>query len=94
MAKRTKTQKTTTEGKTPSFSEAVGEVEDILTRLEQDEVDIDKLGEEVRRAVELIHLCRQKLEKTDGEVRQMITGLQEDARQGDAGEGSTEDESD
>lgn len=82
MAKRTKTQ-----GKIPSFNEAVSEVEEILVRLEQDDVDIDKLGQEVGRAVELIQLCRDKLTKTDGEVRQMITGLQEGAKPGEVVEG-------
>ncbi len=59
-----------------SFGEAVAEVEEILCGLEEDTVDIDKLGEEVRRAVELIQVCRGKLEKTDEEVRQLVSGLQ------------------
>ena len=59
-----------------SFGEAVTEVEDILAGLEDDNIDIDKLGEEVRRAVELIQVCRGKLEKTDAEVRQLVEGLQ------------------
>ena len=59
-----------------SFGEAVTEVEEILSGLEDDNVDIDKLGEEVRRAVELIQVCRDKLEKTDTEVRQLVKGLQ------------------
>lgn len=59
-----------------SFGDAVAEVEDILSGLEQDNVDIDKLGEEVRRAVELIQVCRGKLEKTDAEVKQLVEGLQ------------------
>jgi len=59
-----------------SFGEAVTEVEEILSGLEDDNVDIDKLGEEVRRAVELIQVCRGKLEKTDAEVRQLVQGLQ------------------
>ncbi len=59
-----------------SFGEAVTEVEDILAGLEDDNIDIDKLGEEVRRAVELIQVCRGKLEKTDNEVKQLVAGLQ------------------
>jgi exodeoxyribonuclease VII small subunit len=60
-----------------SFGEAVREVEQILADLEQDEVDIDRLSEEVRRAVELIQVCREKLEKTDTEVRELVAGLQQ-----------------
>lgn len=68
-----------------SFGEAVTEVEDILSGLEDDNVDIDKLGEEVKRAVELIQLCRGKLEKTDEEVRRLVEGLQAPAAAEDSG---------
>ncbi len=62
--------------KSLSFNEAVGEVEEILGGLEADNVDIDKLGEEVARAVELIQVCRAKLEKTEAEVRTLVEGLE------------------
>jgi exodeoxyribonuclease VII small subunit len=61
-----------------SFGEAVREVEEILAGLEADEVDIDQLGSEVGRAVELIQVCREKLEKTDREVRDLVSGLSSD----------------
>ncbi|RKZ16273.1 exodeoxyribonuclease VII small subunit [bacterium] len=55
------------------------EVEEILSGLESEEVDIDRLGDEVKRAVELITVCREKLEKTDREVRDLVAGLQDEA---------------
>ena len=58
-----------------SFGDAVEEVEQILGRLEAEEIDIDDLSREVGRAVELIKLCRRKLEKTDGEVRDLVAEL-------------------
>jgi exodeoxyribonuclease VII small subunit len=88
-------EKKTTPKKTPakklSFGEAVSEVEEILANLEQDEVDIDLLGEEVKRAVELIQVCRQKLEKTDGEVRELVAGLQQSGSDEEPEAGSGED---
>ncbi len=60
-----------------SFGEAVTEVEQILDRLEDDEVDIDQLSAEVARAVALLQVCREKLAKTEGEVRDLVAGLQE-----------------
>ena len=88
-------EKKTTPKKTPakklSFGEAVSEVEEILANLEQDEVDIDLLGEEVKRAVELIQVCRQKLEKTDGEVRELVAGLQQSGSEEEPEAGSGED---
>lgn len=77
------------EKKTPvsrlSFGEAMTEVEEILAGLEREDVDIDRLGVEVKRAVELITVCREKLEKTDREVSDLVSGLQEDdgVRDGD-----------
>ncbi len=67
-----------------SFGEAVGEVEQILARLEAEEIDIDDLSTEVRRAVELIGVCRAKLEKTDAEVRDLVADLQDEAPAGSA----------
>ena len=68
-----------TPAKKLSFAEAVSEVEAILSDLESDAVDIDTLGEEVKRAVELIQVCRDKLEKTDSEVRGLVAGLEKSA---------------
>ena len=73
------TEKKKTPAKKLSFGEAVGEVEQILERLEQEEVDIDDLGREVKRAVELIKVCREKLARTDREVRELVADLQESA---------------
>jgi exodeoxyribonuclease VII small subunit len=65
----------------------VAEVEEILSGLEEETVDIDRLGDEVARAVELIQVCRQKLEKTDREVRDLVAGLQ--SAPADDGNGDT-----
>ncbi len=64
------------------FSEAVLEVEDIITKLENDEIDIDDLSVEVKKAVKLIEQCRDKLEKTETEVRDFVTSLQQDDQEG------------
>jgi exodeoxyribonuclease VII small subunit len=61
-----------------SFGEAIEEVETILDRLQEDTVDIDDLAMEVRRAVELIKVCREKLDRTDREVRELVAELAED----------------
>ena len=66
------------ESKQPSFSEALSGIEDILGRLERDEIGIDALGDEVKRAVDLVAFCRGKLKETETEVRDLVTGLQED----------------
>ena len=40
------------------YGKAMEELEEILKRIEQEEVDIDDLAQEVKRASELIQLCK------------------------------------
>ena len=68
-----------------SFGDAVAEVEAILRRLEDGDVDIDELGAAVRRAVELIQVCRQKLARTETEVGDLVAGLGEAATEAESG---------
>jgi exodeoxyribonuclease VII small subunit len=74
----------------PAFGAAVEEVERILARLEAEQVDIDDLAREVRRAVELIGLCRSKLAATETEVRAYVDALQAPESGAPAGGGPTE----
>lgn len=71
--------------KTPGFSEAMADVEDILRRLENDEVAIDDLGTEVKRAVDLVALCRDQLKAAEMEVQTVMAGLQSPAEETDVG---------
>lgn len=68
-----------------SFDQAIGEVEEIVARLENEETDVDDLAAEVKRAVELIATCRERLHGTDQEVRQLVEKLQEQAAAGAEG---------
>ena len=44
-----------------SYSEASAEIERILARFRNEEMEVDTLAAEVRRATEMIALCRKKL---------------------------------
>lgn len=55
-----------------SYAEAVGEIEEILSRLSSDEIDVDELGREVKRASELIKMCREKLRRAEEDVNSVI----------------------
>ena len=54
------------------YSEAVSELNSILEDLESERVDVDELSLKVKRAVELIKLCREKIETTEFEVRKIV----------------------
>ena len=59
----------------PSFGEALEELEEILSRLENEEIDIDALAEELRRGTALLDLCRGKIRKAEVEVTQIVQRL-------------------
>lgn len=61
----------------PSFREAMDELEGILERIEGEEIDIDRLAEELRRAAQLLDLCRGKIRKAEVEVTQIVQSLEE-----------------
>lgn len=63
---------------TPSFRAAMDELEGILERIEGEEVDIDRLAEELRRAAWLLELCRGKIRKAEVEVTQIVQSLERD----------------
>jgi exodeoxyribonuclease VII small subunit len=60
------------EPETISYSQAVGELEQILEEIESGETDIDLLSEKLKRAVWLVQVCRTKLRNTDEEVKKII----------------------
>lgn len=61
------------------FREAMDELEGILERIEGEEIDIDRLAEELRRAAQLLDLCRGKIRKAEVEVTQIVQSLEEPA---------------
>lgn len=55
-----------------TYSEASAEIEKILSRLRGEELDVDSLSAEVKRATELIALCKSKLKKTEEEIDRIL----------------------
>lgn len=54
-----------------TYTEAIAEVEQILADIRSGKMDVDKLSEAVRRAKELIGVCRNILSKSEAEVEQL-----------------------
>jgi exodeoxyribonuclease VII small subunit len=55
------------------------ELEAILERIEGEEVDIDRLAEELRRAAQLLEVCRGKIRRAEVEVTQIVQSLEDEA---------------
>ena len=54
------------------YEEAVHQLEDIVQKLEEGELDIDELTRELKKAQKLISLCKQRLTKTDEEIQKIL----------------------
>ncbi|MFN7942839.1 MAG: exodeoxyribonuclease VII small subunit [Thermoanaerobaculia bacterium] len=60
----------------PSFTVAIEELEAILARIENEEVDVDRLATELERAALLLELCRGKIRKAELEVTEIVQRLE------------------
>ncbi len=51
-----------------SYDAAMQELQTLVGQLQNDQIGVDTLAEKVRRAAELIRLCREKLRQTEDDV--------------------------
>lgn len=54
------------------YEDAVKRLEEIVGSMENGELDIDTLGDKLREAKRLLKMCREKLSKTEQDVRQIL----------------------
>lgn len=54
------------------YSEAIRELEEIVRKLQSNDCEIDKLREYTARSVELLRVCKDKLFKTDEELKKLL----------------------
>ena len=54
------------------YEEAMRQLEEIVEKIENNELDIDQLTSQLKKAKELITLCKDKLVKTDEELKKIL----------------------
>ena len=62
------------------YSKAIERLDEIITKIESDTIDVDELSVKVKEAVDLIKVCKAKIDKAQAEVNQVV----EDFSKGDA----------
>jgi len=60
-----------------SYNEAITEIEEILQKIENEELDVDDLSDKVKRVSALIKICKEKLYKTEEEVEKILKEIEE-----------------
>ncbi len=62
--------------KEQTYGEAMQELQDIMYRIENEELDVDILLEEVKKAANLIKFCKDKLYKTNDEIQKILDKIE------------------
>jgi exodeoxyribonuclease VII small subunit len=71
----TPAKKPPTKDEEVGYAEAMTELETILDELESDQLDVDVLAERVRRASELLTLCRDRISRAQSDVDKIVADL-------------------
>lgn len=56
------------------YEDALHRLEDIVEQMENDSLDIDELTEQLKTAQKLVKVCKDKLTKTDAEIKKILEG--------------------
>jgi exodeoxyribonuclease VII small subunit len=62
--------------KEQTYSDAFAELQQIVADIEDGEISVDELSEKVKRASELITICKKKLTSTEEDVNQILKELE------------------
>ena len=55
-----------------NYDESLKQLEDIIRKMESGEYTIDQLTEQLKTAQQLISQCKEKLYKTDSEIKKIL----------------------
>ena len=54
------------------YREAIEQLDAIIAEIDDDDVDVDELADRVKEAVNLIRLCKAKIDKAELEVKKVV----------------------
>ena len=56
-----------------NYEQAIEELETIVSKMESGELNLDAITENLKRAQKLIKLCKDRLTKTDEEIKKILS---------------------
>ncbi len=57
------------------YNKSIKKLEEIIEKIESEEIDVDELSASVKEAVALIKTCKGKIEKAELEVKKVVDGF-------------------
>ena len=58
-----------------SYAQAIEELNAIVAKMQIDSCDIDTLAQQTSRSLQLLKYCKEKLQKTDNELKRLLEEL-------------------
>lgn len=58
------------------YEEAISRLEEIVKKMENDELDIDQMAQQLKEAQQLIKLCKDRLTKVDADIKAVMDAQQ------------------
>jgi len=59
-----------------NYTDAFDELQEIVSDMEDGQINVDELAQKVKRATELIRICKNKLTATEGDVQKILKDLE------------------
>ncbi|HBR15319.1 MAG TPA: exodeoxyribonuclease VII small subunit [Candidatus Omnitrophica bacterium] len=60
------------------YSKSLKRLEEIIEKIESEEIDVDELSEKVKEAASLIKGCKEKIGKAELEVKRVVEDLEKE----------------
>lgn len=60
------------------YSKAIKRLEEIISNIETEDIDVDDLASRVKEAVDLIRSCKAKIQKAEMEVKHVVENLEDE----------------
>lgn len=61
----------------PNYTEAFEELQAIVSEIENGQISVDELSDKVKRATELIRICKTKLTTTEENVNKILKDIED-----------------
>jgi exodeoxyribonuclease VII small subunit len=63
-----------------NYKQANEELQKIVAEIETGKVEVDELSEKVKRAAQLIKICKDKLTEAEGDINVILSELTEESK--------------
>lgn len=54
------------------YRDALKHLDELIAMIEDDDIDVDELGDRIKEAVTILRACKAKIDKADLEVKKII----------------------